>query len=135
MRKRQFYFVCVFVLIVGFHLGFDLTADARTSLSGPAHEGFSPGSASLVLKVAKKSCQRVFVCDYFAPATSCSAPPCCTKGHWEKNCETKPTGKPSTPSTLKDHPCYPTCQYQCAKTRGNSTFTQCIVDCLRTTRC
>ena len=40
---------------------------------------------SLVIKV-HKHCTKVFVCDYFAPATSCSAPPCCKKGHWEKSC-------------------------------------------------
>jgi hypothetical protein len=26
------------------------------------------------------------VCDYFAPATWCSSPPCCKKWHFEKYC-------------------------------------------------
>jgi hypothetical protein len=48
-----------------------------------------------VLQVKKKNkCIKVFECDYFAPATACSTPPCCKKGHWEKNCENAKTQQP-----------------------------------------
>lgn len=50
---------------------------------------------SLIVKVHKKHCIKVFACDYFAPATSCSTPPCCKKGHWEKSCEKQ------TPSDIR----------------------------------
>ena len=138
MRKYKLHFVYAFVLIVGVQM---VAAHASSWLSNSVSEQISAGSTGLVLKAAKKHCQRVFVCDYFAPATSCSTPPCCKKGHWEKNCEKTSKGNPSNnPSKASDsspmnHPCYPSCQYRCAKTRGNLTLTQCIIDCLQTTRC
>ena len=42
---------------------------------------------SLIIKIKKnQKCSLAFVCDYFNPATSCSKPPCCKKGHIEKEC-------------------------------------------------
>jgi len=138
MCRYGFHLVYVFVLIIG---GQMTTADAHSWSSNHFSERFAAGSTGFVVKVAKKHCPRVFVCDYFAPASSCSAPPCCKRGHWEKNCEKASKDDPSnTPSKASDpspmnHPCYPTCQYRCAKTRNNSSLTQCIIDCLQTTRC
>ena len=114
MRKHKFRLVCSIVVMVALQVGSDPAANAGPWLSSFFGEGSSAGSSSLVLKAGKQKCQRVFVCDYFTPATSCSAPPCCKKGHWEKNCEKKPKG-PSTPSKTSDpspmnHSCYPVCK-------------------------
>ena len=138
MHKRAISVVCTFILVVAFQAGFVLIADARPLLPGPTDKGLPANWAGLVLKVSKKQCQRVFVCDYFAPATSCSVPPCCKKGHWEKNCEKKGKSKigesaPSNPTS--EHTCYPIRQAKCAKTRGTATVDACITDCLQTTRC
>ena len=139
MHKCKISVVGAFILVVAFQVGIVVVADARPLLPGPTDKGLSANGGGLVLKVSKKHCQRVFVCDYFAPATSCSVPPCCKKGHWEKNCEKKAKSKSgeSTPSnpTLEKHTCYPICQAKCAKTRGSATIDQCITDCLQTTRC
>jgi len=71
--------------------------------------------SSLIVKAnSKKHCQKVFVCYYFAPATSCSSPPCCKKGH--KECaENAPEssnsgangpsgGSPTLPSPFNERP-------------------------------
>jgi hypothetical protein len=62
-----------------------------------------------------KHCKnKVFACDYFAPQTSCSAPPCCKKGHWE--CANKesdgssPPPPPATPATPPEKPKKLSCQ-------------------------
>jgi hypothetical protein len=39
-----------------------------------------------VKKDEKRNCTKLMVCDYFAPATWCSSPPCCKKWHFEKYC-------------------------------------------------
>jgi len=39
------------------------------------------------LQVKKKQCVKIFDCEYYAPASYCSNPPCCKKGHWEKVCD------------------------------------------------
>jgi hypothetical protein len=45
-------------------------------------------SSGLIIEIKKKkNCTVVFVCDFFNPATSCANPPCCKKGHTEKECE------------------------------------------------
>src|ERR1043166_1554677 len=67
----------------------------RTSLVGLTAVVFLflPGSAE-----AHKHCKdKVFSCDYFAPKTSCSTPPCCKKGHWE--CPNKDSGGTSSSGT------------------------------------
>ncbi|MGE5261257.1 MAG: hypothetical protein ACM3MH_10330 [Actinomycetota bacterium] len=75
-------------------VGFALIAACLVCFAGAkamAESWVSPAIApsllphSLIVKV-HKHCTKVFVCDYFAPATSCSVPPCCKKGHWEKTC-------------------------------------------------
>jgi hypothetical protein len=63
-------------------LGVTGSAKADTWFGGVGAQLSEP---SLIVKV-HKHCTKVFVCDYFAPATSCSVPPCCKKGHWEKSC-------------------------------------------------
>ena len=53
-----------------------------------------PANSSLVIPVkSKHECKWKRVCDYFAPATSCSHPPCCKKSHHEKVCEEGPSEK------------------------------------------
>jgi hypothetical protein len=137
MCKRRFHLVLALVLIAAVQIGFDLTGSANPWVPGSPLKGFSAASPSLVLKIKKKHCERIFVCDYFAPTASCSAPPCCKKGHWEKHCEKKPKTSESTLSNSgpESHPCYPICQDKCAKTRGDMTLDQCILDCLAVTRC
>ncbi len=60
--------------------------------------GWSPVRSGLdILKVKednnddhnhkKKNCTKLVVCDYFAPATWCSAAPCCKKWHYENHCQ------------------------------------------------
>jgi hypothetical protein len=136
MHKCGFHLVLALLLIVALGLGFNLTGHANPWW-GSTRDGLSAASAGLLLKVTKKHCERVFVCDYFAPATSCSTPPCCKKGHHEKHCEKKSKGSDSmsSDSALKSHPCYPLCQAQCANTRTNVTPEQCIQGCLAMTRC
>jgi hypothetical protein len=52
--------------------------------------GELPDRASgIVIKIKKEKCEKEKVCDYFAPASSCSNPPCCKRWHFEKNCEPK----------------------------------------------
>ena len=47
----------------------------------------SHGTKVLQIKKEDKSkCTKLMVCDHFAPATWCSAPPCCKKWHFEKYC-------------------------------------------------
>jgi hypothetical protein len=54
--------------------------------AAPLPHSLQNATDSPVLLIRKK-CKKVMVCDYFAPATSCSAPPCCKKWHKEKVCE------------------------------------------------
>jgi hypothetical protein len=42
---------------------------------------------SPVLLAKKKKCIKIFECEYYAPKTACSQPPCCKRGHWVKSCE------------------------------------------------
>ena len=138
MQNRKIKFIFAFVLVAALQVSIDLPAHADAWLSGSIDRGHSAAWGGLVLKVSKKHCQRVFVCDYFAPATSCSVPPCCKKGHWEKNCEKKgksKTGESAPSNPTSEHTCYPICQAKCAKTRGTATVDACITDCLQTTRC
>jgi hypothetical protein len=126
MRKYQLH-LCAFVLLVSFQLSFDLTAAASPWLSSSLSASLSSGSTSL-LTTAKTRCEKVFVCDYFAPATSCSAPPCCKKGHWEKNCEKQSQGNPPA------KPCaYEFCHRQC-ELQGKVT-NSCIKACLPAVNC
>ena len=82
------------------------TVLASASLAGPVEHvpyvglGGAPDS-SLVLQVkSEHRCKWKRVCDYFAPATSCSHPPCCKKSHHEKVCEdtTSDKGTPPAPA-------------------------------------
>jgi hypothetical protein len=72
---------------------------ASASLAGPGEHGSSvglrgPADSSLVMQVkSEHKCKWKRVCDYFAPATSCSHPPCCKKSHREKVCEESPSDK------------------------------------------
>jgi hypothetical protein len=71
---------------------------ASASLAGPREHGSSIGDSSLVIQVkSDHKCKWTRVCDYFAPATSCSHPPCCKKSHHEKVCEETDKGTPPTP--------------------------------------
>ena len=74
---------------------------ASVSLAGPADQRSFPPSlreltdSSLVLKIkSQHKCKLKRVCDYFAPATSCSHPPCCKRSHFEKVCEELPKPAP-----------------------------------------
>ena len=66
---------------------------ASASLAGPVDHVSSLGlrgltDSSLILQVkSEQKCKWKRVCDYFAPDTSCSHPPCCKKSHHEKVCE------------------------------------------------
>ncbi len=75
---------------------------------------------------------------------------CCVKIEGQKSCKTfcgkdsddqcdafEDEGKKAKKrlAKLKKAPCYPICADQCAKTRTNLTWEQCIVDCLERTRC
>jgi hypothetical protein len=72
----------VFFIAMLVALGMMGSAKAGIWMSGVGSQLSEP---SLIVKV-HKHCTKVFVCEYFAPATSCSPPPCCKKGHWEKSC-------------------------------------------------
>ena len=50
----------------------------------------------------KGHCEKIFECDYFAPNTSCSTPPCCKKGHWE--CANDGGNTANAPETPKETP-------------------------------
>jgi hypothetical protein len=109
------------------------------------------GQRSPVMRVKKHHCEQGCWgctkgdCLKHKHTEYCETPPakaeCCTK--WAKDCYCSPdfcNKQTSTPSTTNNatptnNPCYPTCQAQCAKTRGNLTPDQCIIDCLQTTRC
>jgi hypothetical protein len=72
---------------------------ASASLAGPGEHGSSIGDSSLVIQVkSEHKCEWKRVCDYFAPATSCSHPPCCKKSHHEKVCEETQSDKGTTPT-------------------------------------
>ena len=72
------------------------------SLAGPREHGSSVGDSSLVIQVkSEHKCKWTRVCDYFAPETSCSHPPCCKKSHHEKVCEDTTSDK-GTPQTCPD---------------------------------
>ncbi len=66
---------------------------ASASLAGPVDHVSSLGLrgltvSSLILQVkSEQKCKWKRVCDYFAPESSCSHPPCCKKSHHEKVCE------------------------------------------------
>jgi hypothetical protein len=73
---------------------FCVVGSIATSEAFPGEPGRIPQSLQklmdnpvLQVKKKKNKCIKVFECDYFAPATACSTPPCCKKGHWEKNCD------------------------------------------------
>jgi hypothetical protein len=70
------------------------SASALAALLGMSSDSAGP-PPGLIVKIKKtKNCTVVFVCDFFNPATSCANPPCCKKGHTEKEC--KPAGAPAT---------------------------------------
>ena len=76
-------------LIVGL---FVLAGTVETTAAFPPEHGKLPQSLhqlmeSSVLQVKKNRCKKYMVCDYWAPATSCSQPPCCKKWRTEKVCE------------------------------------------------
>jgi hypothetical protein len=134
MRKCGLHLLLAIAVTAALGAGFDLAGNAAPWWPGSSREGLSAAAPGLVLQAKKKHCERVFVCDYFAPANSCATPPCCKKGHSEKHCE-KESNSTSGDSMLKSHPCYSICQDQCSKTRSDMTPDQCIEACLETTRC
>jgi hypothetical protein len=77
MRKGTLAILFSCFLIVGF---------ADTGLAFP--DG-SPHSLKLITDHHdhKKNCMKIFECEYYAPATACSQPPCCKRGHWHKVCD------------------------------------------------
>src|SRR5262249_43366673 len=85
MACRKYWAVFFVPALVAMSLAclFGSRANAGTGITGTI--GSQLSESSLLVKV-HKHCKKVFVCDYFAPATSCSTPPCCQKGHREKDC-------------------------------------------------
>ena len=83
--RKLFAAAVAFVFTIGF---------ASASLAGPGEHGSVIGDSSLVIQVkSHHKCEWKRVCDYFAPATSCSHPPCCKKSHHEKVCEETQSGQ------------------------------------------
>jgi len=80
---------------------------ASASLAGPVDHVSSLGlrdltDSSLILQVkSEQKCKWKRVCDYFAPESSCSHPPCCKKSHHEKVCEDTTSDK-GTSQTCPD---------------------------------
>ena len=83
------------------------TPFVSATLAGPVDHVSSiglrgPTDSSLILQVkSEHKCKWKRVCDYFAPETSCSHPPCCKKSHHEKVCEDTTSDK-GTPQTCPD---------------------------------
>ena len=83
------------------------TLFVSATLAGPVDHVSSIGlrgstDSSLILQVkSEHKCKWTRVCDYFAPQTSCSHPPCCKKSHHEKVCEDTTSDK-GTPQTCPD---------------------------------
>ena len=73
----------------------EAAAEASLALSGA---GSDLASGLIVEIKSKKKCKKVFVCDFFAPASSCANPPCCKKGHKEKDCEPADGAPATTPA-------------------------------------
>ena len=94
-------FASAIVVTIGF---------VSASLAGPGEHGSVIGDSSLVIQVkSHHKCEWKRVCDYFAPATSCSHPPCCKKSHHEKVCEETQSDKGTTPAPApapKKSACY-----------------------------
>ena len=83
MRKYWAVFFVPVLIAISLAWLFGSGAKAGSWIAGTI--GSQLSESSLIVKV-HKHCRKVFVCDYFAPATSCSTPPCCKKGHREKDC-------------------------------------------------
>jgi hypothetical protein len=91
MTMRKFIGILA-ALIVG---SFFVVGLVGTSQAFPGEQGKLPQSLqklmdNYVIQVKKKKCTKIFECEYYAPATACSQPPCCKKGHWYKVCDEKP---------------------------------------------
>lgn len=99
---------------------------AAASLAGPVVVSSiglrGPTDSSLILQVkSEHKCKWKRVCDYFAPESSCSHPPCCKKSHHEKVCEDTtsdkgtsqscPNGTVGTPPNCKCTSSEGACQY------------------------
>lgn len=85
---------------------FCVVGSIATSEAFPGEPGALPQSLQklidnpvLQVKKKKNNCIKVFECDFFAPNTACTTPPCCKKGHWEKNCDDKNVQAPAPEKT------------------------------------
>ncbi len=78
------------------------SAGALAALVGMGSERADRPSGLIVKIKKKKHCTVVFVCDFFNPATSCASPPCCKKGHIEKDCEPVDGAPATTPAQPPD---------------------------------
>jgi hypothetical protein len=89
MRK---FVVIVAAFIVGsfFVVGLVGTGHALPAGGGKLPQSLQKLMGNYVIQVKKKKCVKIFECEYYAPATACSQPPCCKKGHWYKECDEKP---------------------------------------------
>jgi hypothetical protein len=74
------------ILTAAVSLGVETEARAWLAVS-PAIGHLAGRASDILVKVKHEKCTKEKVCDYFAPATSCSNPPCCKRWHLEKNCE------------------------------------------------
>jgi hypothetical protein len=100
------------IVLVGFALV--LIAASATIVGTEAHALLAPPAlldcaSGTVVKIKHQHCKRQKVCDYFAPASSCSNPPCCKKWHFEKNCGMGNGASPGTPT--EDSKCPPITVY------------------------
>jgi len=78
------------------------TGLAPASVAEPReHRSFIGGSSLFIQVKSEHKCKWTRVCDYFAPAESCSHPPCCKKSHHEKVCQNTTSDK-STPQNCPD---------------------------------
>jgi hypothetical protein len=74
----------IFAALVVF--SFFVTGFVSLGLAAPLTHGLQNRMESPVLLI-KKRCKTVKVCDYYAPASSCSHPPCCKRWHLERVCD------------------------------------------------
>jgi hypothetical protein len=74
------------------------SASALAALFGMSGD-WANRPSDLITKIKKKKhCTVEFVCDFFNPAASCANPPCCKKGHIEKDCEPVEKAPTTTPA-------------------------------------
>ena len=95
MRRCGLLPIVVARIVIACAVAAAMSANALAAPFGMSGDHADRSSGLIIEIKKKKNCTVAFVCDFFNPATSCANPPCCKKGHTEKECE--PAGQ--TPNT------------------------------------